>query len=194
MACGRVHTLRAPFEHGDYMTYKLIQSETLVKAKPFNIRRDQVKLPDGKPSTLVIVDHPGAVTLLPMDSQGRVWFVRQYRHAIQQELLELPAGTLEKGEDPQACARREVREEIGMAAGILKKIGEFYLAPGYSSEYMHVYLATGLTADPLKGDDDEFITVERIPVEKVYTMAEEGRIQDGKTLAALLLARPYLLS
>ena len=141
----------------------------------------------------MIVDHPGAVTLLPVDSQGRVWFVRQYRHAIQQDLLELPAGTLEKGEEPQACARREVREEIGMAAELLQKIGEFYLAPGYSSEYMHVYLATGLMADPLKGDDDEFITVERIPIEQVYARAEEGTIKDGKTLAVLQLARPYLL-
>jgi len=175
------------------MAYELIQSETLVKARPFNIRRDRVKLPDGKASTLVIVDHPGAVTLLPLDSQGRVWFVRQYRHAIQQDLLELPAGTLEKGEDPQACAGREVREETGMAAETLTKIGEFYLAPGYSSEYMHVYLATGLTADPLEGDDDEFLTVERIPVEQVYAMAGEGQIKDGKTLAALQLARPYLL-
>jgi ADP-ribose pyrophosphatase len=175
------------------MPYKLIQSETLVQARPFNIRRDQVELPDGKPSTLVIVDHPGAVTLLPVDSQGRVWFVRQYRHATQQELLELPAGTLEKGEDPLVCAQREVREEIGMAAGNLEMLGEFFLAPGYSSEYMHVYLATGLTASPLKGDADEFLTVERIPIKQVYTMAEEGELPDGKTLAALLLARPYLL-
>ncbi len=174
------------------MVYQLIQSETLVKAKPFDIRRDQVRLPDGKASTLVIVDHPGAITLLPVDSQGRVWFVRQYRHAIQQDLLELPAGTLEKGEDPQACAAREVREEIGMAAESLKKIGEFFLAPGYSSEHMHVFLATGLTADPLKGDDDEFITIERNPVEQVYAMVDQGGIPDGKSLAALLLARPYL--
>ena len=79
-----------------------------------------------------------------------------------------------------------------MAAGLIKKIGEFYLAPGYSSEYMRVYLATDLTADPLEGDDDEFITVERIPLEQVYNLAESGEIRDGKTLAALLLAKPYL--
>jgi ADP-ribose pyrophosphatase len=175
------------------MPYKTIRSETLVKTRPFDIRRDQVELPDGKYATLVLVAHPGAVTLLPLDSQGRVWFVRQYRHATQKDLLELPAGTLERGEDPETCARREIREEIGMAAGVIRKIGEFYLAPGYSSEFMHVYLATELTPDPLPGDEDEFIAIERIPLDQVYAMAESGQIQDGKTLAALLLARPYLL-
>ncbi len=175
------------------MPYKTIRSETLVRARPFDIRRDQVELPDGNYATLVMVAHPGAVTLLPIDSQGRVWFVRQYRHAIQEDLLELPAGTLEKGEEPETCARREVREETGMAAGTIQKIGEFFLAPGYSSEYMHVYLATGLTPDPLPGDEDEFITIEHIPLDQVYAMAESGQIKDGKTLAALLLARPYLL-
>jgi ADP-ribose pyrophosphatase len=118
--------------------------------------------------------------------------VRQYRHATKQELLELPAGTLEPGEEPEACARREAREEIGMAARLIQKIGEFFLAPGYSNEYMRVYLAIDLTPDPLKGDDDEFITVERIPLEQAYNLAESGEIRDGKTLAALLLAKPYL--
>jgi ADP-ribose pyrophosphatase len=127
-----------------------------------------------------------------LDNQGCVWFVRQYRHATQQELLELPAGTLEAGEEPEICARREVREEIGMAAGMIQKIGEFFLAPGYSSEYMRVYLATDLTPDPLKGDDDEFITVVRIPLEQAYKMVDSGEIRDGKTLAALLLVKPYL--
>jgi ADP-ribose pyrophosphatase len=176
------------------MANTLIQSETLVKARPFNIRRDQVELPDGKSTTLILVDHPGAVTLIPFDEQGCLWFVRQYRHATLQELLELPAGTLEVGEDPEVCARREVREEIGMAAGSIRKIGEFFLAPGYSSEYMRVYLAVDLTPDPLKGDDDEFIKVERIPLEQAYHLVECGEIRDGKTLAALFLAKPYLFN
>jgi ADP-ribose pyrophosphatase len=187
-----VNTFFILFDRRGYMPFTLIKSETLVKTRPFDIRRDRVELPDGKSATLVIVDHPGAVTLLPVDSQGRVWFVRQYRHAIQEDLLELPAGTLEKGEDPEACARREVREETGMAAESLRKIGEFFLAPGYSSEFMRVYLATGLTPAPLQGDDDEFISVERIPLEQVFAMVERGQIKDAKTLAALQLARPYL--
>lgn len=174
------------------MAYKILKSETIIKAKPFDVRQDRVELPEGKSSTLVIIDHPGAVTLLPLDDQGRVWFVRQYRHAIQNELLELPAGTLEKGEEPEACAHREIREETGMAAGNIQKIGDFFLAPGYSSEFMHVFLATNLTPDPLPGDEDEFITIERIPLDQVFTMVASGQVQDGKTLAALILARPYL--
>lgn len=174
------------------MAYKILQSETIVKARPFNVRRDRIELPDGKSATLILIDHPGAVTLLPVDDQGRVWFVRQYRQAIQNELLELPAGTLEKGEEPEACARREIREETGMAAGNIQKLGDFFLAPGYSSEYMHVFLATNLTPDPLPGDEDEFLTVERIPLDRVYAMVDSGQIQDGKSLAALILARPFL--
>jgi ADP-ribose pyrophosphatase len=121
-----------------------------------------------------------------------LWFVRQYRHAVARELLELPAGTLEAGEDIEACARREIREEIGMSAGKLQKIGEFYPAPGYSTECLYIYLASDLHPDPLPGDDDEFIQVERIPADQVITLAEGGSILDAKTLAALLLARAYL--
>jgi ADP-ribose pyrophosphatase len=99
---------------------------------------------------------------------------------------------MEAGEPPEACAYREVREEIGMSASQLVKVGEFFLAPGYSTEYMYVYLATGLKPDPLEADEDEFLIVETIPVAEVYRLAEEGVIQDSKTLAALFLARPHL--
>jgi ADP-ribose pyrophosphatase len=119
--------------------------------------------------------------------------VRQYRHAAGQELLELPAGALEPGEPPEACARREIREEIGMAAEKIQKIGEFFLAPGYSTEYMHVFLATGLRRDPLPGDPDEFLSVETYPVIEVLRMVAGGEIQDAKTLAALLVAQRWLV-
>jgi ADP-ribose pyrophosphatase len=108
-------------------------------------------------------------------------------------LLELPAGTLDEQELPEVCAHREVREEVGMSAGKLVNIGEFYLAPGYSTEYMYVYLATGLQPDPLEMDEDEFLEVEQMPIKELYDLAERGQIQDGKTLAALFLARPLLL-
>ncbi len=104
------------------------------------------------------------MVILPVDDQGNLFFVRQYRHAAGLDLLELPAGTLDEGEAPEACARREVREETGMAAGKMEHLGGFYLAPGYSTEYMHVYLATGLHSDPLEADADEFLTVEVIPL------------------------------
>jgi ADP-ribose pyrophosphatase len=158
----------------------------------FDVRRDQVRLQNGSLSSLDIVDHPGAVTLLPLDGEGRLWLVRQYRHSASVELLELPAGAMEEDEPPEACAYREVREEIGMSAGQLKKVGEFFLAPGYSTEYMYVYLATELRSDPLEADEDEFLSVETLPVAEVYQMAETGLIQDSKSLAALFLARPHL--
>jgi ADP-ribose pyrophosphatase len=106
--------------------------------------------------------------------------------------LELPAGTLEPGEPPEACAHREIREETGQAADKLVKLGEFFLAPGYSTEYMYVFLATDLRTDPLPGDRDEFIRVEAYPVAEVFKMIERGEIQDAKTLAALMLARRWL--
>lgn len=174
------------------MKYQTLQSEPVYQGKAFRVRRDQVRLPDGEAARLDIVEHVGAVTILPLGQDGRIWFVRQYRHAAAQELLELPAGTLEVGEPPEDCARREIREETGLAAGDMRKLGEFFLAPGYSTEYMHVFLATGLRPDPLPGDHDEFISVEAYPVAEVYRMIAEGEIQDGKTLAALLLARDWL--
>ena len=115
-----------------------------------------------------------------------------YRHPAGKELLELPAGTLRKSETPEACALREIREETGYAAGNLVKLGEFFLAPGYSTEYMHVYLATELTLSPLPGDEDEFISLQPVAIDQAYELALNGELEDGKTLAALLLAGPYI--
>ena len=175
------------------MDYETIRSEKVYTGRVFDVLLDQIRLPNGKLEELDIVKHPGAVTLVPVDGQGRLCLVRQYRHAARGELLELPAGSLEENEAPEDCARREIREEIGMAADRLELIGEFYLAPGYSTEYMYIYLATDLRPDPLEADEDEFLTVESLEVAEVYRMAGSGKIQDCKTLAALFLARPYLL-
>jgi ADP-ribose pyrophosphatase len=111
----------------------------------------------------------------PYDNEGKIWFVRQYRHAARQVLLELPAGTLEEDEPPIEAAARELKEEIGMTAGELKKIGEFYMVPGYSSECMHVFLATQLSPESLERDPDEFINVEVITAQQAYKMIESGR-------------------
>ena len=174
------------------MEFKTLKSETVYEGKAFDVRREQLLLPDGKTTWFDIVIHPGAVTLIPIDRLGRILFVRQYRHAVGKELLELPAGTLNVGEEPAACALREVREEIGMSAGKLEKVGEFYLVPGYSTEYMHLYLASDLQIDPLPGDEDEFITVEAIPLDALPDLISQGVLQDAKSLAALSLAEPYL--
>ena len=174
------------------MKYQTLQSEAMYQGRAFGVRRDQVRLPNGQTARLDIVEHVGAVTILPVDEDKRIWFVQQYRHAAAQQLLELPAGTLEPGEQPEACARREIREEIGLAAENMQKIGEFFLAPGYSTEYMVVFLATNLHPDPLPQDHDEFLRVETHSVAEVYRMVEQGEIQDAKTLAALMLGRGWL--
>lgn len=176
------------------MKFKTLKSETVYEGKAFDVRREQLLLPDGKKTQFDLVVHPGAVTLIPIDAQGRVLFIRQYRHAVGKELLELPAGTLEAGEEPEACASREVREETGMSAGKLTKVGEFYLVPGYSTEYMYIYLASNLQPDPLPGDDDEFITVEAFTLDKLPDLIRQGVLQDAKSLAALTLVEPYLTS
>ncbi len=172
--------------------YTLLESETVYKGRAFNVRRDRVRLPNGKTSTLDVVEHTGAVTMLPYDKDGNIWFVRQYRHPAGETLLELPAGTLEPGEPPEEAAAREIREEIGMAAGDLRKIGEFFMVPGYSSERMHVFLATHLTPDPLKADADEFIEVQVIPVKRAFELVEAGQVRDGKTIAVLYMAKKML--
>ena len=174
------------------MPFELIKSETLLQGRAFKIRRDHLKTPDGGETKLEIVEHGGSVVIIPIDDENNLLLVRQYRHAAGEDLLELPAGTREEDEPYEECARREIREETGMAAGKLQKVGEFYLAPGYSTEFMAVFLATDLKENPLQADFDEFLDVEKVPVKKAMEMAEHGEVPDAKSLAALLLARSHL--
>jgi ADP-ribose pyrophosphatase len=174
------------------MPFELIRSETLLKGRAFAIRRDHLKTPDGRETKFDIIEHGGSVVIVPVDDEGNLLFVRQYRHAAGMDLLELPAGTLEEDEDPALCAAREIREETGFAADNIQKIGDFYLAPGYSTEFMHVYLARELRHDPLEADADEFLSLEKIPLAEALQKAERGEIPDAKSLAALLLAKKYL--
>jgi ADP-ribose pyrophosphatase len=174
------------------MPFELLKSEILMKGRAFTIRRDTLKTPDGRETKFDIVEHGGSVILIPIDAEGNLLFVRQYRHAAEMDLLELPAGTRDRDEPFEECAAREIREEVGMEAGALTHIGSFYLAPGYSTEYMGVFLATDLKHNPLEADDDEFLSVEKIPVAEAIQMAERGEMPDAKSLAALLMARPHL--
>ena len=123
------------------MEYKVRESRRVFDGKAFNVRIDLLYGPTGATSRVDIVEHPGAIALIPIDEQERVWLVRQYRHPAGEELLELPAGTLDPQETPAACASRECREEIGMAPGELIHLGGTFIAPGYSSEYLHFFLA-----------------------------------------------------
>lgn len=174
------------------MPFEFLRSDTLLKGRAFLIRRDTLKTPDGHETKFDIIEHGGSVIIVPVDVAGNLLFVRQYRHAAGKDLLELPAGTLEEGEDPAICAAREIREETGFAADRIEKIGDFFLAPGYSTEFMHVYLAQELRYDPLEADADEFLSVETIPFAQAIQMAERGEMPDAKSLAALFLAKPHL--
>lgn len=174
------------------MPFELISSEVLMKGRAFKIRRDTMKTPSGGETKFDIVEHGGSVILVPVDQDGNILFVRQYRHAAGIEMLELPAGTRDGDEAFEVCAAREIREETGMESRKLTHIGSFYLAPGYSTEYMGVFLAEGLVHNPLAADEDEFLTLEKIPVQEAIRMAERGEMPDAKSLAALLMVKPYL--
>ncbi|HXH21135.1 MAG TPA: NUDIX hydrolase [Dehalococcoidia bacterium] len=166
----------------------LVGSHDIYRGRVVNLRVDTIEVADGENVRREVVEHPGAVVLVPVDSEGRLLWVRQYRYAVDRELLELPAGTLERGEAPEACARREVAEETGFEAGSLEMLGSFFTAPGFCTEYMHAYAATGLTpARDAHADDDEDIQVEPLTIEEALARIDEGAIVDAKSIAALFL-------
>jgi ADP-ribose pyrophosphatase len=172
--------------------FTTLHTEIGYQGRAFNVRKDTLRMPDGRESVYDIIDHPGAVTIIPVDDNGNILFVRQFRPATGEILLELPAGTLEKGEDPKDCAAREIQEETGFAARTFKSLGAVWLAPGYSTEYLHFFFAKDLYVSPLKGDEDEFISVEAIPYNRALEMAYSGEIKDGKSLAGLLLLGKHM--
>ena len=174
------------------MDFKIIIRESIYSVRAFNVQKVFLELPNKKQRYFDLVDHNDSVTILPIDDQGYIYFVTQYRLGSQSQLLELPAGVMEDNELPEICAMREIQEEIGMAAENLKLLGDFYLVPGYSNEHMYTYLATGLFPSTLNPDADEFLDVSKIPVHQVLDMMKTGKIQDAKTLATLALALPHL--
>ena len=149
---------------------------------------DEVELPNGKRTTREVVEHAGAVVVLPIDQSGRALLVRQYRYPISQDLLEAPAGGIDPGEVPEQAAQRELQEEIGHKAGRLDGLGEFWTAPGFCTEYMYAYLARDLSPSSLAPDEDEEIVVERHSLDSIRAMIRDGRIVDAKTIAAYWMA------
>ncbi len=174
------------------MGFTILNRETVYQGRVFDVQKVLMGLPDGRQHEYDLVNHRGAVTLVPVDQEGKIWFVTQFRLGAMEELLELPAGVMEENESAEDSAAREIREEIGMAARELRELGQFYMAPGYSSEYMHVFLASGLFPSALDQDADEFLQIRAIPIKQVYEMARTNQIHDGKTLSALLLAEPFI--
>lgn len=174
------------------MNFEILKRQTMYQGRAFAVQQVDLHLPDGRTTTYDLVHHNDSITLVPLDEKGNIWFVRQYRLGAAGLLLELPAGVLENGEPPENGARREIREEIGMAAGQMTLLGDFYLAPGYADEHMFIFLASQLSHDPLDADDDEFLELEAIPASKALQMARSGEFRDAKTIAALLLAEKLI--
>ena len=151
----------------------------------FQLLSNTVRLPNQRITTRDIIRHPGAVALLPIHNSNII-LVRQYRYAINQVTLELPAGTLRVGEDPRECAHRELMEETGYSAANLEKLFDCYLAPGYSSERVTMFSATGLSKQRQDLDEDEFIQVERVTLSEAIEMIHRNQIVDTKTIAGIL--------
>jgi ADP-ribose pyrophosphatase len=170
------------------MLPKVIKSEHGYQGRNFRVRADQVELEPGFVVKLDVVEHADSVVMLPLDDEQHIWFERQYRHPVGKTLLELPAGTSNPGEAPVETANRELQEEIGMRAEHFDELARFYLAPGYSNEFMTAFLVRGLSPSALQPDEDERIVVEKVPVSNMLSLIQTGQITDVKSLAPLLLA------
>jgi ADP-ribose pyrophosphatase len=167
---------------------RVVSSRRIHDGRICALREDTVQLANGNTAIREIVEHAPVVAIVPIDENGDVILVRQYRLAAAEALLEVPAGLVDPGEDLEAAAQRELREETGYRAGNLRRLGGFFVSPGFCTEFIHVYLATGLTESPLVGDEDEDIAVERMPLAGAVRLVEEGVIKDAKSVAGILLA------
>ena len=174
---------------------EVVTSEVALRSHLFDVVEQRLRFADGHEIDRTIVQHPGAVAIVVIDDQGRWLLVEQYRHAARQHLLEVPAGGREEGETPEATAAREIREETGFAADSIVPLGGAWAAPGFLTEYMHYFLATGLHADPLPQDGDENIgEPRRMSYEEVLTAIDDGTIQDAKTIVAAMLWQRHELA
>ncbi len=174
------------------MSRQLLDSQKIFSGLIFEVERDRLREESGLEIVREVVRHPGGAGGLPVFADGRVALVRQYRHPARRELLEIPAGRIERGETPAECAAREIEAEVGARVGHLEKLAEFYTTPGFCEEKLYVYLATDLTPAPRQLDDDEVIEILYLPLAEAVRLAQQGGIEDSKTIIALLLAAGHL--
>jgi len=169
------------------MIPKTVSSESIYKGKVFDIRVDEIREGDLTYKREIVV-HKGSCVVIPVFEDGTAALVRQYRHAAGKSLLEVCAGTLNQGEDPKDGAIRELEEEVGVRAGKIEKLTEFYVSPGFLTEKMFVYLATDLTEVGQKLEEDELLTIERHSFSDLLEMIRNGDLDDAKTIAGVMLA------
>lgn len=172
----------------DRLSERVTATQEIYDGKLIGLRVETVTLPNGETARREIVQHPGAVAMVPLLDDGRVVLVRQFRLAANRITLEIPAGTLDGDEDPQAAAARELQEEIGFRPGTLERLGGHFTAPGYTTEYIHMFLATDLESARLNLDADEFLEIETLALDVALRRVEAGEFEDSKTILGLLLA------
>ena len=171
--------------------FDIIESKRLYDGPYISVREDTVEWNGKQLVKRAVVEFGESVVIAPLDDRGRVYLVRQYRHPLGKRLLELPAGGIHPGETPAQAAQRELREEVGVAAGTLERLGGFYSAPGFCDEFLHFFVARDLRADPLPPDDDEEIEVVRTPLGQVDGLIRSAGIEDAKSIAGLMMLRLF---
>jgi ADP-ribose pyrophosphatase len=171
---------------------KTLSSQVVFEGRALKMRVDTVRTVDGRRSTREIVERSDCVAVIAVDAGGNILLVNQFRKPIEKELLEIPAGGIDAGEEPEAAVIREMREETGFRPQKLKKLGGFYLAPGYATEYLYLYLATDLVPDPLSAEDTAGIAVVPVPLAKIPALVTSGKVQDSKSIAGMFFYLEYL--
>lgn len=165
---------------------KTVEKNYVYEGRIINVRCDKAELHNGNPCTREVVEHNGGVSVAALTENNELIFVRQFRYPYMEVVLELPAGKLEKGEDPFEAGKRELEEETGTVASKYYDLGKFYPTPGYCGEIIHLYAASGLTSTSMNPDEDEFLEVEKIQLEKAVEMVINNEIRDGKTIALIM--------
>jgi ADP-ribose pyrophosphatase len=177
------------------MELKLLQRDVLYTGKVFDLIVDQVEYPSGKKGVREIAHHPGGAVVVPMLDDGSVMMVQQLRYPFGKHILELPAGKLNKGEDPELAARRELEEETGWIAVTFEKLTSIYTTPGFCDEELHIFIATGLTQSPdghKREEGEQTMTLHTFPLADAVKMVHDGKLKDSKTIVGLLLAEKHL--
>jgi ADP-ribose pyrophosphatase len=170
---------------------KTISSKVIYSGRAVNLKVDTIQMPDGRKTTREIVEHAECIAVVAIDEKDNVLLVRQYRTPVEKELLEIPAGGIDAGEKPDDAVRREMQEETGFLPRKLVKLGGFYSAPGFCTEYLHLYLATDLTKSQLFAEDTEGISLEHVSVKDIPALLTSGQIEDAKSIAGLYMFLEY---